>query len=145
MDYVRNSYMDCVPLVAKIWNLLGKFQNIPDIMDFLHLDGEDFHTANKGGNKAIRSSAHKHVLYLPNFFVYYPRDETPQEIEPFEDIHTYISQKEFNAGINYWVKSAAGILKSLSSLLMRNVGEQSRYGSRHGVLKTTRIIGPMSL
>jgi hypothetical protein len=190
MDYIRSSYMDCVPLVAKtsegLWNLRGKFQNIPRIIGFLHLDGEDFHTASEdfhtasedfhkasageNGNKALHSSSHRNGMHLRNFVVYDPRNKTPQEIEPFEDgnnhktmlqkpetfyhrvLHdeynfpvVYISQKELNTGINCWVKRAAGILKRLGSLLRRNLGEQSGYGSRHGFLKTTRIIGSMSL
>jgi hypothetical protein len=71
MDYVRNSYMDCVPLVAKtsevLWNLRGKFQNISEIMNFLHLDGEDFHTASEGGNKGLHSPSHRYGLHLLNF------------------------------------------------------------------------------
>jgi hypothetical protein len=56
----------------------------------------------------------------------------------------HISQKELNAGINCLVKRAAGILMRLSSLLRSTLGEQSGYGSSHGVLKIARIIGQSS-
>jgi hypothetical protein len=110
------------------------------------------------------------VCIFSIFIGYDPRDETPQEIVPFEDGKNHkselqrpetfchrvlhdeynfpvvcISQKKLNAGINCWAKRAAGILMRLSFLLRRNLGERSGFGSRHGVLKTTKIIGPMSL